>query len=235
MVNNHNYLNVIAIDGPCGSGKSEIAKQVASKLNIVYIDTGAMYRGLGLVCHQEGVPFEEGEQMESFLERIDMRYGVSEKVLIEVNGVDLTPKIREHHVSNLASKISKLSPIRNFLLDFQRNLGKERNCVMEGRDIGTVIFPDAFCKIFLTATPAVRAQRRLLQLRENGDHEVTFEQVAKDLEERDRRDMGREVAPLKQAEDAVLLDSSDLSREEVIQKVCDLSRARARDLGINLL
>ena len=228
------YSNVVAIDGPCGSGKSEMAKEVATKLGLVYIDTGAMYRTIGLLADRAEVPFEEGKRLTNFLNQLKINYGVSDDVLIEVDKEDLTCKIREHHVSGLASKISKIITVRDYLLDFQRDLGNRRSCVMEGRDIGTVIFPNAFCKVFLTASIEVRASRRLMQLKEMGEEDILLEKVLKDLKERDERDSKREIAPLKQADDAVLLDSSSLNREEVLNQICEIAKSKAKELGVDL-
>ncbi len=229
-----NHSRVIALDGPSGSGKSTIAKEVAKKLGIVYVDTGAMYRAIGFAADSLGVPFEEGEKLSSFLNELDLNYGVSDSVLIVANGDDLTHKIREHHVSDLASRISKLPAVRTYLLEFQRALGRAKTCVMEGRDIGTVVFPDSFCKIFMTASDEVRAQRRLNQLREQGDNEVQLETIIADLKERDERDSSRDVAPLKQADDATLLDTSDLSFNQVLDRICEIAISRGKELGVEI-
>ena len=141
---------VIAIDGPCGSGKSSVAKKVATSLGVIYIDTGAMFRALGYCCHKNGIPFEEGKKINDFLNDLDLKYAVSDDCLIEVNGENLTETIRDHSVSALASGISIIPSVRTFLLNFQRKLAAQVVCIMEGRDIGTVVFPNAFCKIYLT-------------------------------------------------------------------------------------
>lgn len=225
---------VIAIDGPSGSGKSTIASLLADKLNIVYIDTGAMYRALGHACHANQVPFESGEKMKSFLKTIEMNYGQSKDYLVTINGENLTKKIRDHEVSTLASYVSKVPEVRSFLLQFQRRLALNTLCVMEGRDIGTVVFPDAFCKFFVTASEEVRAQRRLEQLRDNGNDLVELEQVIKDVQKRDQADMNREVAPLCQAEDAFLIDSSQKSKQEILEIMIEKARDRASQFGIAL-
>lgn len=228
------FSKVVALDGPSGSGKSTIAKEVAKRMGIVYVDTGAMYRAIGLSCHDSNIPFEEGSELENFLSNLDLQYGVSESCLIMANGADLTTRIREHHVSDLASKISKIPLVRTFLLDFQRSLGHAKVCVMEGRDIGTVVFPDSFCKIFMTASFEVRAQRRLDQLKEQGEDNHSFEEVLEDLKIRDERDMNRDVAPLKQAEDGILLDTSDLNFEQVLDRICEIAASQAGKNGIQL-
>ncbi len=225
------YSKVVAIDGPCGSGKSAIAKQLACKLNVLYVDTGAMFRALGYWFHDKGIAFNDAT---GCLGEIDFYYGRSHDCLVEINGINLTEIIREHYVSELASKISKMECVRTFLLHFQRRLATKRICVMEGRDIGTVVFPDAFCKIFLTASVDVRAQRRLDQLRQKGDDGLTFEQVAKDIELRDLNDTKREIAPLKQADDAYLLDSSDMNIEEVLEKMDELVQDCAARANLQL-
>ncbi|MBP9674638.1 MAG: (d)CMP kinase, partial [Bacteriovoracaceae bacterium] len=146
------FAKVIALDGPSGSGKSSVAREVAKRLSMVYIDTGAMYRALGWYIDSLHIPFVEGPLLTQALSGAHLIYAKDPKVLISINGVDLTQTIREHRVSDLASRISKIPQVRNYLLDFQRNLGQETTSIMEGRDIGTVIFPSAFCKIFMTAS-----------------------------------------------------------------------------------
>lgn len=225
---------VIAIDGPSGSGKSTVAKELARALGLLYIDTGAMFRSLAYLADKKDIPMESGKPISDFLENINMEYGVSSDCLIRIDGEDLTQKIREHHVSKLASIISQIPEVRTYLLNFQRNLAKEVLCVMEGRDIGTVVFPNAFCKLFITASVETRAQRRLDQLRGNGNETVTLEQVIKDVQKRDESDINREVAPLKQAEDATFLDTTDLTLPEIIEQLSQYARDRAKDAGITL-
>lgn len=225
---------VVAIDGPSGSGKSTIAKRLADALGVLYIDTGAMYRALAYACDEQGIPFVEGEQLRHFLERLELRYGIGPGRLIEVNGQNLTEKIREHRVSELASYLSQLPTVRAYLVDFQRQLAQEKICVMEGRDIGTVVFPDAFCKFFITASVEIRAKRRLEQLRLAGDQQVALKQVIVDVEKRDATDMARAHSPLKRSEDALLIDTSDLTLDEIIEQLKDLVRGRAEQVGLNL-
>lgn len=225
---------VIALDGPSGSGKSTIAKEVAKKMSIVYIDTGAMFRAIGLTAKQQNVPFEEGPALNNFISTLKLEYGVTDSILIRAQGTDLTQAIREHHVSELASQISKLPTVRNFLLTFQRQLGREKACVMEGRDIGTVVFPDAFCKVFMTASNQVRGERRLAQLRQQGDSSITLEQIIEDIIIRDQRDSTRDVAPLKPADDAVHLDTSFLTFDQVLDSIVEMARKRAVECGISL-
>ena len=159
---------VIAIDGPCGSGKSTVAQDVAARIGAVYVDTGAMYRAIGWYLQEKGVSFEEGDGLQVALKTIKMSYGVSPEILVTINGKDLTKKIREKQVSQLASIASKLPSVRTFLLEFQRDFARQNLCVMEGRDIGTVIFPDAFCKLYFKTSPEVRYHHLLLQLKTVG-------------------------------------------------------------------
>ena len=230
----HDASQVIAIDGPSGSGKSTIAKELAKSLNVLYIDTGAMFRALGFYADQQQIKLEEGVLLNNFLKSVKMEYGVSASVLIKIDGHDLTEKIREHHVSKLASTISQLPSVRKYLLDFQRHLALDKVCVMEGRDIGTVVFPKSFCKFFITASVDIRAERRLKQLQENGDHNVTKEQIIEDVRKRDETDMNRVVAPLKKAEDAMLLDTSHLNLVDIIKILSNEVKFRAAHQGFNL-
>lgn len=228
------YSKVIAIDGPSGSGKSTVARELAQVLDVLYIDTGAMFRALAFEADKRSVPFEWSGGLKEFIESIDLKYGTSSECLISINGDNLTHKIREHHVSKLASIISQIPEIREFLLDFQRNLAKSSVCVMEGRDIGTVVFPNAFCKFFVTASVEVRSQRRLEQLRESGDTSVILDQIMKDVEKRDMSDMNREVAPLKQASDAELVDTGNMNINDVVSQLKEKAILKAKSVGIEL-
>lgn len=228
------YSQVIAIDGPSGSGKSTVAKELARALNVLYIDTGAMFRALGFFADQQKIELVEGPGLTTFLNSIQMDYGVSSTVLIRINGVDLTEKIREHHVSKLASIISQLPSVRKYLLDFQRALALDKVCVMEGRDIGTVVFPNSFCKFFITASVDIRAIRRLKQLQEGGDNSITLEQIKDDVRKRDETDMNRVVAPLKKADDAMLLDTTELNLADTINILSNEVKFRAAHLGFKL-
>lgn len=229
-----NHTTVIAIDGPSGSGKSTIAKSLAERLGTLYIDTGAMFRALAYSADQSGVNIKEESSVNEFLNKIKLEYQTSDGALIKVDGIDLSEKIREHHVSKLASMISGIPSVRSYLLDFQRTLAKDHTCVMEGRDIGTVVFPNAFIKFFVTASIEVRAKRRLDQLNENGENSVELEQVIKDVKKRDEKDTSREVAPLKMADDATLVDTSNMDIEDVLAKLANDVNERASKLNIVL-
>ncbi len=227
-------VKVIAVDGPSGSGKSTIARKLAQYLGVLYVDTGAMYRAIGYICKKNAIAFEDGKTLQNFLNSLDFAYFGKAEHLIEINGEDLSDIIREHHISLLASKISKLSMVRQYLVEYQRKLATENVCVMEGRDIGTVVFPNAFCKVFLTAKLEIRAQRRLDQLKESGETSFTFEQVLEDVKKRDESDMNRKVAPLKQAHDAILVDASDKPLEDVLKEISEIARQKGLPLGIEL-
>ncbi|MFZ9002118.1 MAG: (d)CMP kinase [Bacteriovoracaceae bacterium] len=231
------FSNVIAIDGPSGSGKSTLAKRLASELNLLYIDTGSMYRALALRASEVSLstlnPSET--ELENFLSKLSLNYlGSLKEKLIEIDGVDFTNKIRGHQVSELASNFSKLPQVRNYLTDVQRKLASQKIVVMEGRDIGTVVFPDAFCKIFLSASAEVRAKRRWLELKERGQ-EIDLNVVLKDIQDRDDKDINRPVAPLKQAQDAHNIDSSDKDQEQVLELMKSIVKQAANDKGIDIL
>lgn len=221
---------VIAIDGPSGSGKSTITKLFADKIGFTYLDTGAMFRALAYKLNTLDIDFgrdtltsTEELEVERFLDNLDFQYAPTENVLISVNGEDLTRKIREHHVSKLASQTSKFSVVREFLANLQRKIAKRSPCILEGRDIGTVIFPNAALKIYLTANSDVRAQRRLEQLQEKGKADgLTLKQIKEDIEKRDDQDTQREVAPLKKADDAFEIDTSNRTVEEVLNLMFNL-------------
>lgn len=226
--------SVMAIDGPSGSGKSTVAKKLASDLGILYIDTGAMFRALAFCANERDIDLESEYEVKNFLDSIELEYHTADGALIKVDGIDLTNEIRAHHVSKLASIISQLPVVREFLLEFQRNLAKSKTCVMEGRDIGTVVFPGAFCKFFITASIEIRAKRRYDQLIQNGGENVDLEQLKKDVEKRDLKDMSRDVAPLKPASDALLIDTSNMPLDEVVGHLKEIAKERAQNLGFAL-
>ena len=225
---------VIAIDGVVGSGKSSMAMRFAHEMDLLHVDTGAMYRAIALLLERENIPFEEGQLLSDSLACMELEYGVSANCLIKGNGCDITRDIRKHEVSRWASQVAELPSVREYLLDFQRQLGRgERVCVMEGRDIGTVIFPDAFCKFFFMASLEIRAERRFLQLKEEGSH-CDLEQIKMDIKKRDTADYSRKVAPLKKAKDAFVVDSSTLLPEDVIDLMKKIVFKQARKQGVSL-
>ncbi len=211
----------IAIDGPAGAGKSTMAKRVAKDLNFVYVDTGAIYRTIGYYVNLCGIGPKDVDGVTRLIKDvgIEIAYGKDGQQRMMLNGKDVTDELRTPLMSDYASKISAMKVVRDFLLDVQRNMAKKHNVIMDGRDIGTVVLPDAKVKIFLTASAEVRAQRRLDELVAKGEKNLTFEGVLEDMRQRDYRDMNRPVAPLKQADDAVLLDTSALTIEQSVQAI----------------
>ena len=209
----------IAIDGPAGAGKSTIAKAVAAKLGFVYVDTGAMYRTIALYLLRQGTDCENEAELKAALENISISIsyenGVQQMIL---NGENVSSLIRSEEVGTMASISSAKPPVRAKLLDLQRELAASQDVIMDGRDIGTAILPNADLKIYLTASTAARAMRRYKELTEKGQ-ECDLAVIEKDMAERDYRDMHREISPLKQAEDAKLVDSSDMTIEEVIDTI----------------
>lgn len=218
--------NNIAIDGPAGAGKSTIAKRVAADLGLVYVDTGAMYRGLAVYFTREGLSPDDEAGISAAVKdaEVSIEYLDGQQQVI-LNGENVTAFLRTEETGNMASKSSAYPAVRARLLDLQRGLAAKTAVVMDGRDIGTVILPDASLKIFLTASVDERARRRVLELRNKGE-EVDEAQIKADIEERDYRDSHREVAPLKQADDAHLIDSSMMSIEEVLDAIKKLYAAR---------
>lgn len=209
----------IAIDGPAGAGKSTIAKLVAKELGYIYVDTGAMYRGMAIYFLKQNIPSGDRDKIAETCKdanvSIEYENGVQQ---IYLNGENVTAMLREEAVGNMASLSSAVPEVREQLLSLQRNLAEKENVVMDGRDIGTNILPNADTKIYLTASVETRAKRRFLELQEKGV-DCNVEAIAQDIAERDSRDMNREIAPLRQAEDAVLIDSSDMTIEEVVQAI----------------
>lgn len=200
----------IAIDGPSGAGKSTIAKAVASRLGIDYIDTGAMYRAVGYKMDRDRVPFESGDALNAMLADTDIDF-VSGDIILD--GQVVNDLIRTPEVSMLASQCSQIPEVREKLVEIQRGMGERKSVIMDGRDIGTVVFPDAELKIFVTASTAIRAQRRYDELRAKGEA-CDYEEILHNVEERDRIDSTREISPLRQAPDAIVLDNSHLTIEE---------------------
>lgn len=204
----------IAIDGPSGAGKSTLAKRLAKELGYIYVDTGAMYRSIGLYALRRGVDPKNADAVQALLPDIQLDIRLQDgSQHVYLNGEDVSTDIRAEAVGMAASAVSAHPAVRAFLLDTQRNLAKGQNILMDGRDIGTVVLPDATVKIFLTASPEARAERRRKELEEKGQP-ADFATVLADIQQRDYQDTHRAVAPLKQAEDAVLVDSSDIDFEQ---------------------
>lgn len=214
----------IAIDGPAGAGKSTIAKLVAKELGFIYVDTGAMYRGLAVHFLKKGIVPGEVEKIEAACEDAKVELGYENGVQqVYLNGENITSQLREEAVGNMASISSAVPAVRAKLLDLQRNLAKEKDVVMDGRDIGTNVLPNADVKVYLTASVECRAMRRFKELEEKGEA-CDFEQIRQDIQERDERDMTREIAPLKQAEDATLIDSSEMGIDDVVKAIIALKK-----------
>ena len=214
----------IAIDGPAGAGKSTIAKLVAKELGFIYVDTGAMYRGLAVHFLKKGIVPGEVEKIEAACEDAKVELGYENGVQqVYLNGENITSQLREEAVGNMASVSSAVPAVRAKLLDLQRNLAKEKDVVMDGRDIGTNVLPNADVKVYLTASVECRAMRRFKELEEKGEA-CDFEQIRQDIQERDERDMTREIAPLKQAEDATLIDSSEMGIDDVLKAIIALTK-----------
>lgn len=218
----------IAIDGPAGAGKSSIAKAVAKRLGFIYVDTGALYRSVALYALQQHLSPENPDEIIAMLDNITVDLAFeegSQKVIL--NGVDVSEDIRLPEVSANASKVSAIPEVRTFLFELQQKMARENNVLMDGRDIGTVVLPNADLKIFLTASPEVRAKRRYDELIAKGQ-EVDYETILKDVKERDYRDSHRAVAPLKAADDAVYLDTSDMSFDEVANRIQELAEEKLK-------
>lgn len=220
----------IAIDGPAGAGKSTVARATAKALGYVYVDTGAIYRTVGYHMSLYGIGPKDIDGVTRLLDDVNLEITYDEEGLqhMILNGYDVTQEIRTPEMSDYASKLSTLKVVRDFLLDVQRGLARRHNVVMDGRDIGTVVLPHADVKIFLTALPEVRANRRLNEMRQKGDKKSTLSQVLQDIKQRDERDANRAIAPLKPAEDSVLLDTSDLTLEQVVTAMKTIAAERIK-------
>ena len=216
----------IAIDGPSAAGKSTIARGLAQKLGFIYVDTGALYRSIGYYAYHRVSDTTDAEQVVPLLPeiKIEMKYvdGLQRMLL---NSEDITEGIRLPEMSMAASNVSAIPAVRSFLLDLQRDLAKAHNVVMDGRDIGTVVLPDAEIKFFLTATPEARARRRFLEYQEKGQS-VDFEKILAETKQRDYNDSHRAAAPLCQADDAVLIDSTDMTLHETLEKMTTMTEER---------
>jgi len=224
-----------AIDGPSGAGKSSLAKNLAEKFGFWYLDTGALYRALGVYIYESGIESHEKEKIIACVENEDIKieavYKNGEQKTF-LNGADVSVKIREHHISKYASDVSKIPEVRKFLRPAQQKAAEKDNIVMDGRDIGTVILPNADVKIFLTASPEERAKRRFGELTEK-KQEVNYSDILRDINDRDRQDSERDEAPLAPAEDAVLLDNSDCScPEESLERAVKIIKEKLPDVCI---
>lgn len=213
----------VAIDGPVGAGKSSVARESAKRLGFIYVDTGALYRGVALYASRKGADLNVPDNVTALLTEIKVELKIENGIQkIFLCGEDVSEEIRLPEISMAASSVSSIPEVREFLLGLQRDIAKNNNVLMDGRDIGTVVLPDAQLKIFITANPEIRAKRRYDELAAKGV-ETTFEQVLNDLNRRDYQDSHRAVAPLKMAENAVLVDTSELSFEESVEKIVELT------------
>lgn len=218
-------LNV-AIDGPGGAGKSTVAKAAAKELGLIYVDTGALYRAVGVNALRNGVDTKDEKAIKKMLKKTEVELKHIDGVQhVFLNGEDVSEEIRTPDASMAASNVSTIQIVRDFLFDTQRDIAKKNNCIMDGRDIATVVLPDAQVKIFLTASAEVRAQRRFLELQQKGSDE-TYEKVLADLIERDYQDSHREIAPLKPAEDSIIVDTSEMPLDESIATVVNLIKEK---------
>lgn len=216
----------IAIDGPAGAGKSTIAKTVSGNLGYIYVDTGALYRTIGLNVLRQGKNTKNTDEVVSTLAdvKVSLRF-VDGEQRVFLGEEDVSEAIRQNEVSMAASNVSSIPAVREFLFDLQRNIASENNCIMDGRDIGTVVLPDAKIKIYLTASAEARADRRFKELTEKGQS-VDYNVILEEIKERDYQDMNREIAPLKKAEDAILVDTTELNLQESIDYMVKVIKER---------
>ena len=220
----------VAVDGPSGSGKSTLAKKIAGELGLVYVDTGALYRAVGLYAARAGVDPAVSSQVTALLPQIQLSLGYTkEGQRVVLNGEDVSAQIRTSQAAVYASKVSAIPAVRKFLLEIQKKMASKGNVVMDGRDIGTVIMPDADVKLFLEASPAQRAHRRYLELQAKGER-VTEEEVLDAVLQRDRADSTREIAPAVPAEDAIFIDNSQLDAEQTLSRALEIIREKLRRL-----
>lgn len=213
----------IAFDGPSGAGKSSLAKRVAAEFGFLYVDTGAIYRTVGLAAYRAGIDRKDENAVAALLPKLDIKMGYNDEgeQRMVLNGEDVSAQIRMPEISICASDVAALPSVRAFLLGLQRKTAEENNVIMDGRDIGTVVLPDADLKVFLTASAEARANRRLLELKAKGVN-AEYEDVLRDIMYRDEQDSARASAPLKQAEDAILADTTELDFEESFRLLCDI-------------
>ena len=216
----------IAIDGPAGAGKSTIAKLLAKKMNYIYVDTGAMYRAIAYYLVNNNIDIENSTELEKACGSITVAIKYeNDNQQVYLNGENVTPYLRTEETGNMASKSSAKAPVRNALLELQRDMAKEYDVVMDGRDIGTNVLPNAEVKIYLTASSKERATRRYKELVAKGEN-ADLDKIEVDIIERDKRDMERDIAPLKQADDAMLIDSSNMSIDEVVESIIDIANKK---------
>ncbi|MBO5896124.1 MAG: (d)CMP kinase [Clostridia bacterium] len=216
----------IAIDGPAGAGKSTIAKTVSKELGYIYVDTGALYRTVGLNALRNGVDTKDADGVVATLDglKVSLRF-VNNEQRVFLGEEDVSEAIRQNEVSMAASNVSAIPRVREFLFDLQRDIAKNNNCLMDGRDIGTVVLPDAQIKLFLTASAEARADRRFKELTEKGQA-VDYDVILKEIKERDYQDSHREIAPLKQADDAILVDSTEMDLPTTIEYMLGIIKER---------
>jgi len=224
--------SIVTIDGPSGAGKSTVARQLAERLRYRYIDTGAMYRAIGWLARERKVPFHDGSELHALLESASLSFEEKDgSTRILVNGTDVTGLIRKPDMGMVASDISAIEPVRRWLSSLQRKLGEQGNAVLEGRDMGTVVFPDADYKFFLTASLYERARRRAEQIKEKGD-EVDLDAVIKEVSLRDRNDSTRSLSPLRKAEDAVEIDTTSMTIQEAVERLIrEIRTGRGKNRG----
>ncbi len=217
----------IAIDGPAGAGKSTIAKLAAKELSFIYVDTGALYRAIGLYAYRNNIGSRDVDAVSKMLDdiKVELAFNDKKEQIVLLNGEDVSGLIRTPEISMYASDVSAIPQVRAFLLDLQRNMATTNNIIMDGRDIGTVVLPNAQIKIFLTASPEVRAKRRYDELIEKG-MDVNFDDVLKDVVTRDYNDSHRETAPLKPADDSVIVDTSELNLEQSVELLISIMKER---------
>lgn len=217
----------IAIDGPSGAGKSTLAKAISEKIGYIYFDTGALYRTVGLHMYNNDISLDDEQAVIKHLSNIDIKIKFIDGVQrMFLNNRDVSDEIRKHIISDYASKVSAIPAVRTFLFDMQREFAKNNNVVMDGRDIGSVVLPNAKIKIYLTASANDRARRRFIELKNRGKSDITYEQVLKDVIERDNRDINRPISPLKIADGAVVVDTSELNFEQSLSKLLEIIKER---------
>ena len=213
---------VVALDGPAGSGKGTVTREVAKKMNLINIDTGAMYRSVTLLMIRQNIKLEDEEKIKEILDKIDIKFGIENgEQKVYLNGEDVSLLIRTKEVNEFVSPVSTIKIVRERLADMQREMSKAIDVIMEGRDIGTNVFPNADVKIYLDATPEERAKRRFKQNEEKGI-QIPYEEILESVKNRDYIDSHREIAPLKQAEDAIYIDSTNMTIDEVVEEIISI-------------